>query len=381
MNYQKRLIKDLIPYNRNPRDNSKAIDKVALSIKEFGYKVPIVINSENIIINGHTRLLALKKLGYEEVDVIVADDLSDEQVKAFRLADNKTAEYSEWDFNLLNKELEDILNTTDLDMTMFGFDDVVKSIEDSIEHDKDMLDSVNDREEQPSEEQPSEETPKEKEGYYGDERENTYNAYNLHDYDELRTEGFYQMPRLLESQYIPDRLIGFNYVLSTKEKDDKSCIHFYLDDYQFERLWNRPQYYIDKIKEKYNACLTPDFSLYLDMPMAMKIWNVYRSRLIGQLMQDNGLEVIPTLSWAEEDTYSFCFDGIETGSVVSVSTIGVKRNEESYNIGVKGMNKAIEVLKPSCVIVYGGKLEDYDFGKTKAVYIENEVMERWKGGD
>ena len=111
-------LKDLHPYPNNPRKNDGAVDAVAASIREFGFKVPIVVDKDNTIIAGHTRYKAAKKLGLEEVPCVIADDLTDDQIKAFRLADNKTAELADWDFDLLNIELDDI----DMDMEQFGFD-------------------------------------------------------------------------------------------------------------------------------------------------------------------------------------------------------------------------------------------------------------------
>ena len=99
---------DLIPYENNPRINDDAIDIVANSINEFGFKNPIVVDENNIIINGHTRLKAAKKLGLETVPVIKASDLTEEQVKAYRLADNRVAEHSTWDNKLLLQELNDL---------------------------------------------------------------------------------------------------------------------------------------------------------------------------------------------------------------------------------------------------------------------------------
>lgn len=101
-------VEDLIPYINNPRNNDNAVDAVASSIKNFGFKVPIVIDSGSEIITGHTRLKAAKKLGFEEVPCIVADDLTPAQIKAFRIADNKVAELATWDFELLNSELEEL---------------------------------------------------------------------------------------------------------------------------------------------------------------------------------------------------------------------------------------------------------------------------------
>ena len=111
---------DLIPYINNPRNNDNAVDKVASSIKNFGFKVPIVVDGDNEIIAGHTRLKAAKKLGMDEVPCIVADDLNDGQIKAFRLADNRVAEFAEWDMELLESELEEL---KDYDLG-FEFDDM-----------------------------------------------------------------------------------------------------------------------------------------------------------------------------------------------------------------------------------------------------------------
>lgn len=112
-------IDKIIPYEKNPRKNDVAVDAVAASIKEFGFKIPILLDKNGTIIAGHTRLKAAIKLGLKEVPCIYADDLNEEQVKALRLADNKTAELADWDFDLLNDELLDII---DIDMTSFGFE-------------------------------------------------------------------------------------------------------------------------------------------------------------------------------------------------------------------------------------------------------------------
>lgn len=111
----------LIPYANNARDNEKAIDKVASSIQNYGFKNPILIDSNHEIIAGHTRLLAAKKLGLNEVPTILVDDLTPEQVKAFRIADNKTAEYAEWNFELLAQEMQE-LKSADYDLSLTGFD-------------------------------------------------------------------------------------------------------------------------------------------------------------------------------------------------------------------------------------------------------------------
>lgn len=116
-----RLVCDVRPYEKNPRKNDEAVKYVAESIRQFGFKVPIVIDRDGVIVAGHTRWKAAKKLKLEKVPCIVADDLTDEQIKAFRLADNKVAEKAEWDFDLLSEEMDSLL---DFDMSVFGFEDI-----------------------------------------------------------------------------------------------------------------------------------------------------------------------------------------------------------------------------------------------------------------
>lgn len=114
-------VNELKPYEHNPRKNEDAIEYVCNSIKYFGFKVPIIVDKNNVIVAGHTRLEAAKRLGYKKVPCIVADDLTDEQIKTFRIADNKTAEKSSWDDVLLKEELNDVVDA--FDMTDFGFGD------------------------------------------------------------------------------------------------------------------------------------------------------------------------------------------------------------------------------------------------------------------
>jgi len=338
MNIKEIAISKIKPYKHNPRDNDDAVPLVMASIQEFGFKVPIVLDRDNTIVCGHTRYKAAKQLGLSKVPCVIADDLTDEQIKAFRLADNKVSEKAKWDKGLLDLELDGIF---DIDMTVFDFDI--------------------------SDDEPVEAEKK-------SHRENTYEIYNLELVDLERVTGFYQMPILEKCLIIPTDLIGFNYMLSST--DTNTGIHCFVDDYQFERLWSNPYKYADRIAE-FECFLTPDFSLYMDMPMSMKIWNIFRSRLIGQFLQDQGVDVIPTVSWAEKDTFDFCFDGIAEGSVVAISTIGVKNSDYSMQIWRDGVDELIKRIKPYAILVYGGEVE-YDYGDTPVYYYKNKVTERLK---
>lgn len=329
-------INTIKPYKNNAKLHPrKQIEQIKSSIEQFGMDDPIAVwNGE--IVEGHGRLIACKELGINEVPIIRLDHLTDEQRKAYTLVHNKLTMNSDFDLDVLNEELENII---EIDMSEFDF-----NIDEEIE-----------------------------EEFKENERHRTNDTYNLDLVDiENSTNDFWQMPIINNDNFIPSDLIGFNYAKSSNNK--QTGIHFYLDDYQFERLWNNPSEYVDILSE-YECILSPDFSLYLDMPMPMKIWNVYRSRQIGQYYQSMGIKVIPTLSWAEKETFEFAFKGIPKGSVVSVSTIGVKRDENALKIWNDGMDAMIKEIEPSTILVYGGEL-DYDYGDIKVIYFENKVTER-----
>lgn len=139
-------VDDLVPYKKNPRINDNAVDYVANSIKEFGFKVPIIIDKNNVIVAGHTRLKASKKLGLKEVPCIVANDLTDKQIKALRIADNKTGEIATWDTDILGDELK-LLD--DYNFEDFGFNEIeLMMLEDDIkpeEYDKDVVEKYSER--------------------------------------------------------------------------------------------------------------------------------------------------------------------------------------------------------------------------------------------
>lgn len=338
-------LSQLQPYDKNPRKNDEAVKYVANSIEEFGFKIPIVIDKNNVIVCGHTRYKAAQQLGLETVPCIMADDLTDEQIRAFRLADNKVSELAEWDFELLNEEIEAI---EEIDMSDFAFE--VFEFE--------------------SHDEPQEQEEK------VNERERTYKLYNLQYNDLERTAGKYQMP-IIQKEIVPTpkkQPIGFNYVLSTSDKD--RAVHCFLDDYQIERLWGQPEMYVEKLME-FECVFTPDFSLYSDMPIAMQIWNTYRSRLVGQILQDYGIKVLPTVSWGVPETFEFCFDGIEQGSICVVSTIGVKRDADAMQIWCDGMDEMIKRIKPSAIWCYGGEVE-YDYKGIPVAYFANQVTEQMK---
>lgn len=121
-------IDELVPYENNARINDGAVDAVANSISDFGFKVPVIVDKNNVLVAGHTRVKAAKKLGLTKVPCIVADDLDDEQIKAFRIADNSSAQVADWDMEKLMAELQDI----DFDMAKYGLEEQLAEIENVI---------------------------------------------------------------------------------------------------------------------------------------------------------------------------------------------------------------------------------------------------------
>ena len=185
--------------------------------------------------------------------------------------------------------------------------------------------------------------------------------------------GKYDLPCIGSGYATPPKtLLPFNQAKSSD--DDCAGIHFFIDDYQFERVWRSPMRYTEMLK-RFDCILSPDFSLYVDMPMAMKIWNIYRSRAIGAYWQRKGLNVIPTLQWADPQTYHFCFNGIERNGMVAVSTLGAAKSRISKQFWKAGMKEAIRQLHPHTILLYGSQV-NYDFNGIKVIHYENNTIER-----
>lgn len=323
-------INDIIPYDKNARHNEKAVPVVAESIKEFGLRGQIVLESrENpVIVAGHTRWAACRLLGWTEIPddkIDFCDGLTPEQVDAFRLADNKTGEVATWNVALLKAEAKRLGDKVDMSRFAFDFKSKVKP--------------------------------------YGAERTRTDDSYNLRIVNASHCGGEFNMPKLKRCMAKPCELLGFNYAKTATDFD--KGIHFFVDDYQFERLWNAPEKYLDMLK-RFDCVLTPDFSCYLDMPMPMQQWNEYRRRALGNWWQRNGLKVIPTLSWSFPESYGFCFSGLPKSATVATSTVGVKNSEQAMAVWKGGMSEAIKQLHPKRVLLYGGNI-GFDFGDIEVV--------------
>lgn len=157
--------------------------------------------------------------------------------------------------------------------------------------------------------------------------------------------------------------IPVNYALTAKDKATKG-VHFYKDDYQFERFWNNPDKYISLLQQ-FGAVCSPDFSLYSDMPLAVQLFMHYKKHWLAAYWQAHGIHVIPTLCWCGEQSYNWCFDGEPRNAIVSISSHGTQSGPYEAECFAKHCRKALEVLQPSGILWYGKCPAEFDWNVTK----------------
>lgn len=171
--------------------------------------------------------------------------------------------------------------------------------------------------------------------------------------------GEYNIPQIkpVTELYVKD-WIGFNFVSTTRKQRETTGVHFYIDDYQFERVWNYP-WRFSKTFNEFGAIMTPDFSTYLDFPKAVRIFNHYRKHWCGAYWQENGAIVVPTIEWGLPEDYNWCFDGEPEGGIVAVSNVGIMRSKELRENYMKGYKEMLVRLQPKEVLVFGHTFDDY----------------------
>lgn len=148
-----------------------------------------------------------------------------------------------------------------------------------------------------------------------------------------------------------DNWISFNFAMSCEEPENHG-VHFFLDDYQFIRLWSNPDAYLERLK-KFQAVCTPDFSMFTDWPKAVCLYNHYRKHWLGAYWQQYGITVIPTIGWVDEESFDWCFDGEPVGGVVAVSSVGTQMNKDAARLFRRGYDEMMDRLNPSKIIFYG----------------------------
>lgn len=332
--------KDLVPYSKNAKKHpSEQVKRIAKSIKEFGFRQPIVIDKDNVVIIGHGRLLASKRLKLDTIPVVRVDNLTEEQVKALRLADNKVGE-SDWSEDLLNLELSD-LKEFDIDMSSFGFD-IMKDDDNSDADDDDAdTDDQND--------------------IFNDHVRSAFkhNVFDNQERKQFSADNYYGIPSMYPTQTTGTQFLRF---MDWNEVDDPEnyIAHFYYDDIKFMQAWRDPDKYIEKLK-KFKAVVAPDFSSYTDFPIVLQILGAYRRQWVGAYWQLHGIDVIPDCQWGNEETYKWCFEGIPKNATVAISSLGVKTNKDFNGIEgelfKKGFDEMMNRLSPTTILWYGDVID------------------------
>lgn len=192
--------------------------------------------------------------------------------------------------------------------------------------------------------------------------------------------GSFDIPQIHGVDWATDvKWVRFNDLASRKPKQPFG-VHFFIDDYKFERIWTNIDKYLPLL-QKAEYVMSPDFSLYLDFPLAQSIWNHYRKHWIGAYLEEHGVKVIPTVNWMYKDSYSWVFDGEPTNKVVAVSALGCTKNKDELKMFLEGYEEMIKKLNPSQVLFYG-KIPDGVVQDENLIRIESfsEEMRRLTRG-
>lgn len=186
---------------------------------------------------------------------------------------------------------------------------------------------------------------------------NNYDVFHSYLVEDADYEGYIELPKIKASNLIPQKLVPFSKAMSKMWEDFDCWVMFYEHDVKFERFWNNPKQYLEKLK-KFKGVISPDFSLYRNMPLVMQQWNTYRSRALAVWLQKNDVELIPNVRFNDERTYDFCFDGIEKYKTIAVGTHGCIKNKIDKDYFKKGLAELVKRLSPKTIIVYGATPDD-----------------------
>lgn len=311
-------VEQLQHYCKNSKIHTKEqIRHISNSIKEFGFNDPIgIAGTDNIVLEGNGRIEAAKLLGIKMLPCIRLDHLTKEEQEAYVIAHNALNLETGFDDGVL---FEEIKRLQSFDFKIFGLGE---SYLQALQKTQSEL--------------------------YQDEltkskKKLVRNAFT--------TIGKYEIP-FLKKQYINIadlKSISFSHTRYDDNRSKKKIVHFFLHDYRFECVYDNPEVLFEKLKQ-YECLLTPDFSLYRDMPIALQINSVFKNRWCGAYWQSMGKIVIPTISWSDERSFDFCFDGVEEGSFVAVSTHGNRNEKEDF---LRGYNELLIKIRPRAIICYG----------------------------
>ena len=311
-------INKLTHYANNSKIHTKQqIEHIANSIREFGFNDPLGIAGEdNVVLEGNGRVEAAKLVGLTKLPCVSLDHMTKEEQQAYVIAHNAVNLETGFDTNALMVELSKLQEK--YDFSNFGIND--NELSQMVERNDD---------------------------YYKE-------LLSRHKKKLIRNQfkmvGKYEMP-LIRKQKIDIEnlsLLNFNNTKYNDERNRDKTVQFFTYDYKFDYVYSHPELAIEKLKQYY-CLLSPDYSLYTDMSLSLQIKNTFKNRWCGAYFQSLGLKCIPTIEWSNEKSFEFCFDGVEEGSIVAVSTYGKQKIEEEF---MKGYNEMLRRIKPSAIICY-----------------------------
>lgn len=186
--------------------------------------------------------------------------------------------------------------------------------------------------------------------------------------------GEYRIPALKSVSFNVDNWISFNYAKGCEEPE-KHGIHFFIDDYQFDRVWKNPDIYIPML-QKFQAVCSPDFSPYSDFPKAIQLYNHYRKHWLGAYWQEHGIRVIPTITWSDPSTLEWCFDGEPADSMVAISSVGMFQRKEHVDWLLTGYEEMKKRIHPSKIIWKGRIPSELDADRDIIIQIPS-FTEKW----
>lgn len=333
-------VKSLKAWGKNPRKNDIAAEKLTGLIEAHGFINPVICTRDNVIRAGHTRVKAANKAGLKEVPVIYVD-MDEDQAAAFAIADNKSSQWSEWDFEALKDVFQDLeLNEYDLDLTGFSFDEINQL----------SWEGGNSKPDEDSDDT-----------WYIETRDplniikGNYSSNNELGYPELKAD-FFEVKDLLAYDKINTK--------SPKPDDLDKTVHFFLNDYKFECLWNNPKQYIGLL-QKYNGILMPDFSNYTDYPISLNIFQMYRRFWLSRFFQENGIKVIPVPRINDLNNYENELKPIPKNNIIAISSVRMLSAMQRDYLPefIQEVKIILDYLKPEKLIWYGNLIPEIDLSK------------------
>ena len=191
--------------------------------------------------------------------------------------------------------------------------------------------------------------------------------------------GEYDFPVIKVEHEVPERMIPFSKAIR-EQKDFDQWVCFYEDDFRFERIWNQPSRYVETLR-RFKGVVSPDFSIYYDMPYSMQLWNIFRSRTIGAWLQQQGIKVIPNIRFGDTRTFDCCCDGISKHSVIAIGSLGCLKDKEYRATFEEGVRHVVNLLRPETIVFYGaapGNISEIKLFDANVIIIKPQSFYRTK---